>query len=220
MMENGRRIGVLWDMDGVIVDSGEAHYVSWQASLKRYGLPCTREFFDETFGMNNRGIISLLLKRDATDEEVDAIGGLKEELFRQDIKGNIAPLPGVVEWLERFKRAGFPQAVASSAPQENIDAIIDGIGLRASFQALVSGSALPGKPDPSTFLSAAERLGLPPSECLVIEDAKVGVQAAKAAGMRCLAVCTTHRAEELAKADLVLKGLADLTSDAVGTLFP
>ncbi len=219
-MENGRRIGVLWDMDGVIVDSGEAHYVSWRTALKRYGLPCTREFFDETFGMNNRGILSLLLKRDATDEEVDAIGGLKEELFRQDVKGNLAPLPGVVEWLDRFNQAGFPQAVASSAPQENIDAIIDGIGLRASFQALVSGSALPGKPDPSTFLSAAERLGLPPSECLVIEDAKVGVQAAKAAGMRCLAVCTTHRAEELAKADLVLKGLPDLTTDAVGTLFP
>jgi beta-phosphoglucomutase len=219
MLENGRRIGVLWDMDGVIVDSGDAHFLSWQKALKRYDLPCTRSFFDETFGMNNRGIISLLLQREATDAEVDAIGGLKEELFREDVKGKLAPLPGVIDWLSRFKRASFPQAVASSAPQENIDAIVDGLGLRTAFQALVSGSALPGKPDPSTFLLAAERLGLAPDDCLVIEDAKVGVQAAKSAGMRCLAVCTTHQAGELAHADLVIKGLDDLTPADVTTLF-
>lgn len=220
MLENGKRFGVLWDMDGVIVDSGDAHYLSWQKSLKRHDLPCTREFFDETFGMNNRGIISLLLKREATDEEVEAIGGLKEELFRQDVKGNLSPLPGVVEWLDRFNEAGYPQAVASSAPQENIDVIVDGLGLRASFKALVSGSTLPGKPDPSTFLLAAKRLGTPPELCLVIEDAKVGVQAAKAAGMRCLAVCTTHSAGELAQADLVIKGLDDLTPAIIATIFP
>ncbi len=219
MFEDMQRIGVLWDMDGVIVDSGDAHYLSWQKSLKEHGLPCTREFFDQTFGMNNRGIISLLLEREATEEEVETIGGLKEELFRQDVKGNLAPLPGVTDWLGRFNRAGFPQAVASSAPQENIDAIIDGLGLRTEFKALVSGSALPGKPDPSTFLLAAERLGMEPGQCLVIEDAKVGVRAAKAAGMRCLAVCTTHPAEALAGADLVLEGLADLTEAAVAALF-
>lgn len=219
VLEDMQRIGVLWDMDGVIVDSGDAHYLSWQTALKEHDLPCTREFFDQTFGMNNRGIISLLLQREATDEEVEAIGGLKEELFRRDVEGNLEPLPGVTDWLERFNSAGFPQAVASSAPQENIDAIVDGLGLRASFRALVSGSALPGKPDPSTFLLAAERLGMEPAQCLVIEDAKVGVRAAKSAGMHCLAVCTTHPAEALVRADLVLNGLDDLPPEAVAALF-
>ncbi|MFC1831183.1 HAD hydrolase-like protein [Thermodesulfobacteriota bacterium] len=78
-------IGILWDMDGVIVDSGEAHYISWQKSLSRFGISFNRRLFDETFGMNNRGILSLLLERDATDEEVERIGGLKEELADADI---------------------------------------------------------------------------------------------------------------------------------------
>ena len=219
MLDLGRTIGILWDMDGVIVDTGDAHFLSWRKALTEYHLPCTRDFFDETFGMNNRGIISLLLQREATDQEVEAIGGLKEALFREDVQGNLVPLPGVTYWLGRFAKAGFPQAVASSAPQENIDAIIDGLGLRRSFQALVSGSSLPGKPDPATFLLAAERLGIAPSACLVIEDAKVGVRAARSAGMKCVAVCTTHRAADLAEADLVVPGLQDLNMEGVRTLF-
>ena len=218
-MLKGRTIGVLWDMDGVIVDSGDAHFDSWAKALKRHNIPFTREFFDETFGMNNRGILTLLLGRAASDEDVETIGGLKEALFREDVRGNIVPLPGVVDWLGRFAEAGFPQAVASSAPQENIDAIVHGLGLENAFQALVSGSALPGKPDPSTFLLAAQRLGLSPAQCLVIEDAKVGVQAAKAASMRCVAVCTTHEPADLADADLVVDRLDDLTPEALRPLF-
>ena len=218
-MLKGKIIGVLWDMDGVIVDTGDAHFESWKKALEKHGLRCTRKFFDETFGMNNRGILSLLLKREATDEDVETIGGLKEALFRKDVQGKLEPLPGVVQWLGRFARAGFPQAVASSAPLENVEAIVRGLALEDSFQALVSGSALPGKPDPSTFLLAAERLGMKPGECLVIEDAKVGVQAARAGGMKCVAVCTTHPASDLSGADLVVDRLSDLTPAALGPLF-
>lgn len=125
----------------------------------------------------------------------------------------------MVDWLGRFTRAGFPQAVASSAPQENIDAIMEGLHLTASFDALVSGSALPGKPDPATFLLAAKRLGMRPEDCLVIEDAKVGVQAAKAGGMKCVAVCTTLPASDLREADMVVERLDDLTPEALQTLF-
>lgn len=220
MLASGRKIGVLWDMDGVIVDSGRAHFVSWQKSLARYGLPCTWEFFQQTFGMNNRGIISLLMERDATDEEVETIGGLKEELFRQDVAGKLEPLPGVMDWLRRFTEAGFAQAVASSAPQENIDAIITGLDIGEFFTECVSGAHLRGKPDPATFLLAASRLGKAPEECLVIEDARVGVEAAKSGGMKCVAVCTTHEAAELAKADKVVKGLGDLAIQDLRELFP
>lgn len=218
-MLDGKTIGVLWDMDGVIVDTGDAHFLSWEKALARHGIECTREFFDKTFGMNNRGIISLLYGRDATDEEVRTIGDLKEALFREDVEGTLAPLPGVVEWLDRFGAAGFSQAVASSAPQENIDAIVRGLGLEDRFQALVSGSSLRGKPDPATFLLAAERLGREPGECLVIEDAQVGVRAAKAGGMRCVAVCTTLPAKELTEADLVVPQLSDLTPEALASIF-
>ena len=140
MLEMDRTIGVLWDMDGVITDSGETHYTSWRKALDQNGIPFSREFFQKTLGMNNRGFLSLLLNRDATEQEVETIAGLKEELFRQDIKGNLKPLPGVTDWLQRFAQAGVRQAVASSAPQENIDAIIDDLGLRNMFNILVSGS--------------------------------------------------------------------------------
>jgi beta-phosphoglucomutase len=215
----GKTIGILWDMDGVIVDSGDAHFLSWQQALARHGLSCSREFFDKTFGMNNRGFLSLLLQREVTDDELDAIAGLKEVLFREDVQGSLLPLPGVEDWVGRFAQAGFPQAVASSAPKENIDAIIGGLGLTASFQALVSGATLSGKPDPATFLLAARQLGIAPENCLVIEDARVGVEAAKRGGMQCVAVCTTHAASALSGAGKVVNRLNDLMPDDVRALF-
>jgi len=219
MFDIDKTLGVLWDLDGVIVDSGEAHFSSWQKAMSRHGMSLTREFFQETFGMNNKGILSLVLKRDATEEEVDIIGGLKEELFRREIRGSLEPLPGVIDWLERFNRAGFRQAVASSAPQQNINAVIDGLGLRNSFQALISGSELSGKPDPATFQLAARHLDIKPAHCLVIEDARVGVEAALRGGMKCIAVCTTHSRDELSDADIVVNRLEDLIPQQVNELF-
>ena len=219
MLEIDRTIGVLWDMDGVIIDSGDAHYTSWKNALGHYGLSFSREFFDKTFGMNNKGILSLLYGRDATEQEVATIGGLKEELFRMDIVDNLEPLPGVTDWLNRFGLAGFRQAVASSAPRENIDAVIDGLNLRDTFHAVVSGSGFSGKPDPTTFLHAAEQLGLDPADCLVIEDAKVGVEAARRGGMKCIAVCTTHPKEQLREADIVVDRLHDLLPETLYSLF-
>ena len=212
-------IGVLWDMDGVITDSGEAHYISWKKALDQHGIELSREFFHQTFGMNNRGILSLLFERDATEQEVDNIGGLKEELFREDISGTLELLPGVAQWLQRFSQAGIAQAVASSAPQENIDAIVAELGIGDNFQALVSGAKLSGKPDPATFILAAERLGFAPKDCLVIEDATVGVEAARRGGMKCVAVCTTHPREDLRDADIVVNRLTDLSPVDLASLY-
>jgi beta-phosphoglucomutase len=219
MMKIDRTIGVLWDMDGVITDSGEAHFVSWKKALDQHGIALSREFFHKTFGMNNRGILSLLFERDATEREVDEIGGLKEALFRNDIQGTLELLPGVVQWLQRFTQAGALQAVASSAPRENIDAIVAELGIGDMFQALVSGAKLSGKPDPATFMRAAERLDLVPGDCLVIEDATVGVEAARRGGMKCVAVCTTHPKEDLQEADIVVDRLTDLTPVDLQSLF-
>lgn len=219
MLKINRPIGVLWDMDGVITDSGEAHYISWRNALDRHGIPFSKEFFHKTFGMNNRGILSLLFERQATEQEVDTIGGLKEELFRQDIRGTLELLPGVAEWLQRFMESGVRQAVASSAPQENIDAIVAELGIGDMFQQLVSGAKLSGKPDPATFLLAADRLGIVPGDCLVIEDATVGVEAARRGGMKCVAVCTTHPKDDLQEADIVVDVLEDLETEKIESLF-
>ncbi|UCG24403.1 MAG: HAD family phosphatase [Chloroflexota bacterium] len=210
--------GVLWDMDGVLVDTGEAHFESWQLVLAERGLPFDRELFQATFGMNNTGILQMVIDEHITAEEVQIIGDRKEALFRQAVKGNAQLLPGVLEWLIRLKNQNIPQAVASSAPQANIDALVGELKLGAYFAAIVSGAGMPGKPDPDVFLEAARQIGVPADGCVVVEDAIAGVQAALNAGMRCVAVTTTNSADALASADIVVDRLDRLTEETFFSL--
>jgi beta-phosphoglucomutase family hydrolase len=205
--------GVLWDMDGVLVDTGQAHFESWRQVLGELGLPFSRLDFERTFGMNNSGFLTLLLDEEPSQIEMQAIGNRKERLFRQLVKGNARLLPGVLDWLGRLRQLGARQAIASSAPPENIDVLVNELGLRGYFQAIVSGANLPGKPNPDVFLEAARRIGAPPGACVVVEDAIAGVQAARNAGMRCIAVTTTNSADKLAAADVVVERLDELSEE-------
>ena len=196
---------VLWDMDGVIVDTFDAHYRSWQQTFDELSQPFDLEMFRKTFGMNNRLILTTIFERDLTESFIQRVSDHKEELFRQSIKGTAQLLPGVREWLKHFSEMGIKQAVASSAPQANIDALLDELGIRAYFQAEAAGATLKGKPDPAVFLLAAKLLKVEPAHCLVIEDAVAGVEAARRAGMSCIAVQTTNPADKLSGADVVIQ---------------
>jgi HAD superfamily hydrolase (TIGR01509 family) len=206
--------GVLWDMDGVIVDTGDCHYWSWSKLLPRYGIRYSRELFRATFGMNNVQTLKTLVGHELAPQLVAEISERKEELFRRGVRGRVQPLPGVVHWLERLKAAGWKQGIASSGPPANIDALVDELGLRGWFDALVSGADLPGKPDPALFLHVAWTIEVPPQRCVVIEDALAGVEAARRAGMKCIAVTTTNPAQALEAADMVVDRLDDLPADA------
>jgi len=213
--------GVIWDMDGVLVDTGEFHFPAWSQALSEHGIPFTRELFRTTFGMNNAGILAVLLGQapapglltETFTELSRSISDRKEQLFRQAVRGHAQPLAGVLAWLERLRAAGVRQAIASSAPPANIDALVDELGLRTYFDAIVSGSDLPGKPDPAVFLKAAHLLGVPPERCIVVEDAVVGVEAARRAGMKCVAVTTTNPAQALKGADVIVERLDTLPLD-------
>jgi beta-phosphoglucomutase len=211
-------LGILWDLDGVLVDSGEAHYQAWVETSTKYGFPFGREIFQKTFGMNNAGIIATLAKREVTPELASEISDYKEEVFRGAIRGRIQLLPGVKPWLERFQEAGIPQVVASSAPLANIDVIVDELRIRSCFVALVSGAEMPGKPNPAVFLEAAGRIGISPERCLVIEDSVAGVEAACRGGMKCLAVTTTNPGHLLASAHLILDTLESLSWQKIQAL--
>lgn len=207
------RQGVLWDMDGVMVDTGQAHFQSWVNVLSEYDIPFSREFFRDTFGMNNAGILSILLGDRLTPELLAEIADRKEYLFREAVRGSVEPMPGVIPWLERLQEAGFRQGIASSAPVANIDTLVDELGVRARFDAIVSGVDLPGKPEPILFLKVAGMLHVPPERCVVVEDAVAGVEAAKRAGMSCIAVTTTSPSSALGAADIVVDRLDDLPPD-------
>ena len=212
--------GVLWDMDGVLVDTGEFHFRAWHDVLADYDIDFTRDLHRETFGMDNAGILARILGDKIAPELQAEISDRKEERFREAVQGHARPLPGVRAWLERLQRDGVRQAIASSAPMANIDTLIDELGLRPFFDAIVSGTDLPGKPNPAVFLRAAETLGVPPESCIVVEDAVAGVKAARQASMKCIAVTTTNQAEALAAADVVVDRLDALPSDAFRRLVP
>lgn len=214
-MASDRRFGVLWDMDGVLVDTGPTHLRAWVQTLADYGLSMSEEFFRATFGMTNANLLPLLLAERSTPELVQAISDRKEALFRTLMAGQSQPLPGVKHWLESLRAAGARQAVASSAPPQNLAVMLAGLGVRPWFDAIISGDGMPGKPAPDVFLKAAAAIDLPPERCVVIEDAINGVAGAKNAGMKCIAVTTTNPAAALAQADVVVDSLADLSPTIV-----
>lgn len=190
--------GVIWDLDGVLADTAEAHFQAWAEALSAHEIPFDRAAFDRVFGMNNVGTLTVLLKRPPTRQELTHIADGKEQIFRQEVRRRVRPMPGAIRLLDELEQRGWLQAVASSAPQENIDLLVDVIGIRRYFTAILSGARLPaGKPDPALFLSAARALQLPPQHCVVVEDAPVGVEAACRAGMPCIAIATTRPRDTL-----------------------
>jgi beta-phosphoglucomutase len=202
--------GVLWDMDGVLVDTGELHFQSWVIALTEVGIPFDREKFRQTFGMNNNGILSVMIGHPPEPSFLASVSDRKEGLFRQMIRVKVHPMPGVRTWLEHLQGMGYRQAVASSAPIANIDALVDEIHIRAYFSAIVSAYDLPSKPDPAVFLEAARQLGVAPKRCIVIEDAIPGVKAAQLAGMKCIAVTTTNPRQDLSEAEIIVDSLEEL----------
>jgi beta-phosphoglucomutase len=203
---------VIWDLDGVLVDSGEIHYLAFAATLPNFGIAFSRELFAKIFGMGNREALEFLTGGPLDQARLAAIIEQKETTFRRMVRGRARPLDGAVQWLAIFKEAGVLQALASSAPQENIDALMDELGLRGYFQTIISapGNDLPGKPDPAVFLEAARRLEVDPTACVVLEDSTAGIEAAKRAGMLCIAVTTTNVRENLLSADYIVDTLASI----------
>ena len=207
--------GVIFDWDGVIIDSSAQHEQSWEMLASEIGKPLPEGHFKAGFGKKNQEIIPNLLRWAIDPVEIARLGDRKEELYRELVRAQgVCVLPGACELLAALKDAGLRRSVGSSTPRSNLDAIFAATGLDAFFDAVVCGDDVQqGKPAPDVFLLAAKRLGLAPAECLVIEDAHVGIEAAHRAGMRVLAVATTHPLAELSDADSAVESLANVDPD-------
>lgn len=184
---------VLWDLDGTLVDSGELHWFSWRDTLGAEDVPVTYEMFRDTFGQKNDRILRLWLGDGASEERIQRIADAKEVEYRRLVQAHgLEPLPGAREWMDRLHAAGWRQAIASSAPRQNVEVMVEVLNLGRDLDAIVAAEDVSvGKPDPQVFVKAAERLGVPPSACVVVEDAAAGVEAARRAGMRCIGVSAT-----------------------------
>jgi beta-phosphoglucomutase len=196
-------------MDGVLIDSRRHHLAAWHQLAREHGLQHPPDYFTQTFGLRNDAILGRLLPG-IEAERLRALSDRKETLYRDLAGRDTSTLPGVRELLAWLAEQGVPKAVVTSAPRANLDLILDTLDLRGSFEALVAEEdARNGKPDPEGFLVAASRVGTGPARCVVVEDAPAGLAAAKAGGMRAVAVTTTHAADHLHDADLVVESLAD-----------
>ena len=207
-----RAYAVLWDVDGVVIDSAEQHRRAWEQLAAENGLPYSDAAFWASFGRRNADVIPAMFGVEGPPERVEALADRKETLYRALVAEQGRALPGAVELMAALHAAGYREALASSAPRENIRLIVDLLGLAPYLQATVSGESVAhGKPAPDIFLAAAQAVGVAPAHCLVIEDAPAGVQAAHAAGMKCLAVRRPGQpdAPGLAAADAIVSSLAE-----------
>jgi len=210
---------IIWDMDGVIADTARHHYRAWQAVMQERGAVYTEADFRNNFGKRNDTIIKFILGDSVTPDEIEEIAVTKEDIFRRHARGNLTALPGVAALMKSSREHGFVQAVGSSAPLENIRLVMQELGIAEFFEAIVSGREVKeGKPSPQGFLLAAERLGVKPQNCVVIEDAVAGVSAAKRGGMSCLAVTNTNPKSKLAEADLIVDSLEEVTVSRLESL--
>lgn len=218
------KVGAVFDLDGVLIDSHDQHERAWYLLADEIGETMTHEFFKKSFGMRNEMAITEVFGW-VTREDADAIreyGDRKEVFYRKLVREDrLKPLPGVRSLLEKLRDAGIPCSLGSSTPRENIDVCLAITGIESFFGDAITGAGDVhlGKPHPEVFLKAAEKIDREPGCCFVIEDAHVGIQAGLAAGMKTVAVTTTHPADTFGNADIVVDSLGELEIENLLGLF-
>lgn len=211
-------IGVIFDVDGVLIDSAAPHLQSWQRLAEENGRTVTSEQFSSTFGRTNRDIIPILFG-DIPTERLRALSERKEVIYRALIRDRVPVVSGARELVRQLHLGGVRLAIGSSGPRENIELVIDALDAREMFQAIVCAEDVTrGKPDPQVFEIAIRRIGVAPGRCIVVEDAPAGVAAARAAGAKAVAVLMHHAAAAFEGANLVVDRLDHLSAYELFTL--
>ena len=192
--------GVIFDMDGVLLDNLDFHLRAFKLFGEEHDRVLTNEQIQAVFGRKNADMLQALLESELSEGEIRRYETRKEELYRDLIRPHLREqvVGGLMEFLGTLRRKGFRIALATSGPIDNVNMVLEELGLRDYFSFVVTGDqVVHGKPHPEAFLLAAEGLGLAPSSCVVFEDSFSGVEAAVRAGCRCVALATTHSVEEL-----------------------
>ncbi len=204
--------GVIFDMDGVLVDSYRAHFESWREMLRKHGLELTEPDFAATFGRTSREIIQHFFGNTVSEEDIAQWDADKETAYRRIIAADFPEMDGASILIRALHAAGFRLAIGSSGPPENVATVLENLPGGELFDAIVTGRDVEhGKPHPDVFLRAAERLRLPPERCAVIEDALPGVEAGLRAGATIIALTGTAARETLEeRAHLVVDSLREL----------
>jgi beta-phosphoglucomutase len=213
------RLGVIFDVDGVLLDSYQIHFECWLAVAAEDGIVITEPDFRSLFGRRGQEIARQVWGPELTEQQVVSIHRRKQALYRESLQRNLPAMDGAVQLIDGLLEAGLVLAVGSSAPFANVEMTLEGLGRKQVFSAIVTGSDVTqGKPDPRVFLLAAQRMGLEPSHCAVIEDAPAGIAAAVTGGMTAIALLGTAPADRFPQAHLVIDSLHQLSPKRIADL--
>jgi beta-phosphoglucomutase len=214
-------LGVIFDVDGVLVDSYQAHFEGWLRAGKTWGFTITEEQFARTFGRTSREVIVDTFRMTwLTDDQIKQLDEQKEAIYREIVAESFPAMDGASDLLDSLTAAGFKLAIGSSGPPPNVAVVIDQLQRRQLFGRIVTGAdVVRGKPDPQVFQLGADGLGIPSRNCVVIEDAAAGIAAAHNAGMKAVGFVSTGRtAEELVEADRIVHSLRELSPENLAEL--
>lgn len=207
--------GVLFDMDGVLVNNLEVHREAFAEFFRRYGVERTFDELNRVFGKGNDDIMGELMPREVVERVgIRELGYEKEAIYREIYAPRITPQPGLKAFLAACEEHGLKCAVGSSGYMANVDFVLDRCDIRRYFEATVAGDQVTRcKPDPEIYLTAAAKLGLEPCECIVFEDAEAGIEAAQRAGIKVVALATTFSREFLegTHPDMIIDDFRDVT---------
>ncbi len=211
IMEKSTPFALIWDMDGTMVDTRQAHWLAWKQTLAAEKYDLDWETFLQSFGQRNDTILRSLLSADLSHTEVVRISDAKELMFRNVLKDQgVQLMPGSAQLIDQAATHGYPQAVVSSAPRRNLTTILEAINRVDTFAVVIGAEDVrQGKPHPEGFILAAGELVISPSNCIVLEDAPAGLEAARRAGMACVGLLSTH--DHISGADRIVTSLEDLT---------
>lgn len=215
---------IIFDMDGVLVDSNPFHLRKWMDLFQAHGMPYKPEELPKmVLGPPNEVIFRRYMGADLTQEQLADLSEELEANFRREIGPHARAFPGVRRFIEECHAQGIAMAVASAAIAKNVTFLVSTLGLRDYFREVLTANEITHpKPDPEIYMKTAAKLGVSPSTCAVFEDSFVGIEAAKCAGMKCVAVATTFAAEELrrdTRADLVVPSFEAVSLQTLRQLF-
>jgi beta-phosphoglucomutase family hydrolase len=198
---------LIFDLDGTLIDNNSFHLTAWKKYLKNIGIDVGEEAYRKNInGRTNKDAIEYIYNRKMTDEEAMVYTLEKEAVYRELYSAHIKPVEGLLPFLEALDRRSIPMAIATSGIDVNIDFMFQHIPIKQYFKTIVNSAHIrKGKPDPEIYIKAASGLNIPAANCLAFEDATVGIHAAKAAGMKVIALTTTQLKEELKDADMTIE---------------
>jgi HAD superfamily hydrolase (TIGR01509 family) len=224
MKGNSRLEAIVFDMDGVLVDSNPYHIQNWMKFLDARGIPYDPAALPrQVLGIRNDKSFPTFFGSDKSDAELDRLSNELEAGFRRSFQGHANPQTGVLALIEECREAGIPMAVASSAPPENVHFIVDALKLRPNFRSVLTGAEVTHpKPHPEIYLKSAAKLGVEPARCVAFEDSFTGLESASRAGMKVVAIASTFPRAELkahGHADLIVDSFEELSLGSLRQLF-